>query len=435
MNPPPISKLCICQQNMNRSLIGQSSFLNSVSPDAFEIILLQEPYIDHIGLTRASHDWHVLYPTGHHDRDAKSRSVIFVNSTLSTNTWTAVDVDSPDVTALVLTTARGPLWIFNFYNDQENDDALDAVRTAMESLRRQWEREEQPDDAGEPMVLWAGDFNRHHPFWELASNTHLLTRRYLDAAQPLVDAITTYGLFQLLPAEVPTLRANGTGNHTHPDNVFASENLAESFLSCATRPEFQPPCCDHFPIHTHLDLSLAAAEDGKQRWNWREADPGEFLAALQDELDSRDLPTGDIKTAEELEKAITDVTESIYRARDRTVPELKNTPFTKRWWTKELAKERKQVQRLAWRSYKYRDDAHHDSHRDYRRARNTYGENIRKAKKEHWTLGDVPRGGGRELNLELRSLHSKRANRWRTHSHTSAHSDECRRDHSRGEDQ
>ena len=74
----------------------------------------------------------------------------------------------------------------------------------------------------------------------------------------------------------------------------------------------------------------------------------------------------------------------LQKVRDRVVPRLADTPFTKRWWSKELANERKQVIRLGRAAYRKRTDLDHPAHAEYRKARNKYGENIGKAKKEHW---------------------------------------------------
>lgn len=194
MNQLPLEKIRIWQQNMNRSLTGQVDFLNVADPRDYEIILLQEPYIDpRTSLTRANHHWHVIYPTGHHDRDQKSRSIILVNATISTNSWTALEIDSPDLTGLTLRTSRGPLFVFNIYNDQSHDDTLRCFETTLTTLAR------NPEQLGygnllDAMILWAGDFNRHHPFWELTENQHLMTRNYLDDAQLLVDLVAEYGL-------------------------------------------------------------------------------------------------------------------------------------------------------------------------------------------------------------------------------------------------
>jgi hypothetical protein len=38
-------------------------------------------------------------------------------------------------------------------------------------------------------TIWAGNFNRHHPFWENDANHHLFTTTALQQAQPLLNLL------------------------------------------------------------------------------------------------------------------------------------------------------------------------------------------------------------------------------------------------------
>ncbi|KLO05275.1 hypothetical protein SCHPADRAFT_810146, partial [Schizopora paradoxa] len=71
----------------------------------YDILAIQEPYKNHQHLTPVSSKWRVIYPPTHLQGDAKAamtRSVLFINSELSTNSWTAIPVDSPDITPVEL---------------------------------------------------------------------------------------------------------------------------------------------------------------------------------------------------------------------------------------------------------------------------------------------------------------------------------------------
>ncbi len=238
-----------------------------LDPDKFELALIQEPYIDWLGLTRANSKWSVIYPTGHRDKanKDKTRSAILVNKRISTNDWDEVDFDSPDVTVIRLRTPSGPLFIFNIYKDQTHDRTIGKLIGKMVALEREGTergvREERNRTTQSAHTIWAGDFNRHHSFWERAENTHLLSRAYLDAAESLVTSLATFDLIQVLAPEIPTLQANATGNLTRPDNVFASPHLAERLICCDAHPAMQPPNTDHFPIHSTFDVTLAAAQE------------------------------------------------------------------------------------------------------------------------------------------------------------------------------
>ncbi|KIK47992.1 hypothetical protein CY34DRAFT_36412, partial [Suillus luteus UH-Slu-Lm8-n1] len=54
--------LCIWQQNLNTSMAAQEALLNSPKISEWDIIVIQEPYINFLRNTRANHRWHVLYP-------------------------------------------------------------------------------------------------------------------------------------------------------------------------------------------------------------------------------------------------------------------------------------------------------------------------------------------------------------------------------------
>ncbi|KAJ3746913.1 hypothetical protein EV360DRAFT_57296, partial [Lentinula raphanica] len=82
-----------------------------------DIIAIQEPYIDFLGRTRALQHLHVIYPPRHRDQWERvtTQSIILVNNRLLTDSWTALEVDHPDVTAVQLVGDFGTLRIFNVY--------------------------------------------------------------------------------------------------------------------------------------------------------------------------------------------------------------------------------------------------------------------------------------------------------------------------------
>lgn len=279
-------KICIWQLNLNRSNIAQNAFLHTISPHDADLLLLQEPYINPLNsLTTSTYAWRVVYPTGHHDWQAKghtTRSTILVSTRLPTDAWQQIPVLSPDITAIRLSTANGPVHISNIYNDQGHDTTLQHLRRATTNSHRQCSRPITQNTQNCMYTLWAGHFNRHHPIWELHSNSHSLTNRYLQAAEPLIESITDFGMQQLLPGGTPTLEALATGNHTRPDNVFADAELTNLMIACRVTPAFRPPNTDHYPIAIIFDLALQRIDHAARR-NWR-TDWDGFRTALEEEL-------------------------------------------------------------------------------------------------------------------------------------------------------
>ncbi|KIJ27730.1 hypothetical protein M422DRAFT_271092, partial [Sphaerobolus stellatus SS14] len=127
----------------------------------YDIIALQEPWLDRLGRTRANKYWEVIYPIRHRDQPDKTRSILLINKNISTNCWTDIDTGSQDVTAIWLEHGTGSLDIFNIYNDCTHSRSLAALSSTLQRL------EEDPeaviDDEGAHHMLWVGDFNRHHP--------------------------------------------------------------------------------------------------------------------------------------------------------------------------------------------------------------------------------------------------------------------------------
>ena len=81
MLEPTPRRLRVYQQNLNKSDKAQYDLINSTAHKDWDLLLLQEPYIDTLGNTKANHNWHVLYPTSHLTKNTMKRSVILVNAT------------------------------------------------------------------------------------------------------------------------------------------------------------------------------------------------------------------------------------------------------------------------------------------------------------------------------------------------------------------
>jgi hypothetical protein len=124
LGPSP-KRLRISQQNLNKSHKAQYDLINSPIHKDWGLTLLQEPYIDALGNTKANHNWRVIYPTSHLADTSTKRSVVLVNATMDTNTWTQISLkDTNDITAIQLKHPKGRTTIFNIYNDCTHSDTL-----------------------------------------------------------------------------------------------------------------------------------------------------------------------------------------------------------------------------------------------------------------------------------------------------------------------
>src|SRR5882672_11768779 len=118
------TRLSIQQQNMNRSLVVQSDFLHQLDPDIYDIGTIQEPYLDCLHNSHATHHWFTVYPKEHYLKPKKTRALLLVNKHITTDTWLQVDFGSSDIMAIQLSTSHSKLLIANIYSDTEHQHGL-----------------------------------------------------------------------------------------------------------------------------------------------------------------------------------------------------------------------------------------------------------------------------------------------------------------------
>src|SRR5882757_1369920 len=113
------TQLRVIQLNVNKSNDSQTDFLiNRIDPNDYDLVMLQEPYFDYKKDSRVSSKWVTVYPLNHIDNPLRTRSLILVNTKLSSDSWTTLSIECPDITAIQLSGEWGMLRIFNIYNDQ-----------------------------------------------------------------------------------------------------------------------------------------------------------------------------------------------------------------------------------------------------------------------------------------------------------------------------
>src|SRR5437762_2011793 len=108
MNSTPAStpahtrNIRIWQQNLNKSRTAQDIFIQSPTLHLqYDILLIQEPYLDKNGATKASSYWKVVYPDHHRINTQKTRTVILVNKSMNSNTWQEITIKgSGDLTGI-----------------------------------------------------------------------------------------------------------------------------------------------------------------------------------------------------------------------------------------------------------------------------------------------------------------------------------------------
>ena len=94
----------------------------------WDILALQEPYIDTFGNTKANSRCHVVYLSSHLTNSNTNRSTILVNSALDVNKWAQIPLkDTNDISVIQLAMPRGRITIFNLYVNCNHSEALSAL--------------------------------------------------------------------------------------------------------------------------------------------------------------------------------------------------------------------------------------------------------------------------------------------------------------------
>jgi hypothetical protein len=160
------------------------------------------------------------------------------------------------------------------------------------------------------------------------------------------------------------------------------EGLMDAIIKCNTEDSTRPIKTDHYPIVTQIDIH-APRTVWKPRRNFRLTDWAELVKTLKDDLANVPPPT-EITSIQEFNDKLKTLNEKIQNTIEIHVKLTTLSPYSKRWWMKELADEKKKMQQLGGRSKYHRQNAQHPVHAEYRRQRNRYSEMIRTAKAEHW---------------------------------------------------
>ena len=123
------SNIIIWQQNINKSKTCQHDLIISgkLIEKGIDIVALQEPSINAYNKSIASKDWKVIYPSTHEKSPLKTRTLILIRDDILTDSWEQLEIQSRDVTAILIKGAWGRISIFNIYNDCKHDSTIEML--------------------------------------------------------------------------------------------------------------------------------------------------------------------------------------------------------------------------------------------------------------------------------------------------------------------
>ncbi|KAF8223621.1 hypothetical protein L208DRAFT_1316011, partial [Tricholoma matsutake] len=159
-----------------------------------------------------------------------------------------------------------------------------------------------------------------------------------------------------------------TGNHMRIDNVFCMEGLMDTIIKCNTEDSTRSIKMDHYPIVIQINIH-APRTLGKPRRNfrltdWTELFVGDKRLKQGSPYTNIPLPT-EIASIQEFNDKLKTLNKKIQNAIKKHVKLTTPSPYSKRWWTKELPDEKKKMQQLGGRLKYHRQNAQHPVHVEY----------------------------------------------------------------------
>jgi len=372
--------ITIWQQNINKSKICQHDLLSSARliDIKADIIALQEPAISDFATTISTRDWRVIYPSTHAKDPSKTRSVILIYANILTNNWSQMDIDLGDIMTLRLSREWGTLTIYNIYNNCKHDETIKLLK----NLQGNSENDVTTWTSNNTHMIWLGDFNRHHPYWDNTSDNRLFTKVALNKAEYLISAVADPGLDLVLPPKIPMHKHNVTKKWTRLDHVFLSDHSSDVLLSCEVLDNNLGPNTDHLPIVTKLDLVLTKVPERKIP-NFRNINWEKFRKVLKDKLWMLGLPRP-IKSQGELDLECHRLTSILQTTIQSEVPIYDLSPKSRQWWTKELMDLQREASKLGRKASVLNNRPSDPIHAQSTVAKKAYEKAIEYNKKHHW---------------------------------------------------
>ncbi|KIM27684.1 hypothetical protein M408DRAFT_50896, partial [Serendipita vermifera MAFF 305830] len=95
----------------------------------WDFVCIQEPYYDTLKNTRVTNHWVLIEPpTQAIEGSPRTRSMIFVNKKIPSDTYSILPIPSADITGINLATPNGDITIINVYNSCTDNQSIEVLR-------------------------------------------------------------------------------------------------------------------------------------------------------------------------------------------------------------------------------------------------------------------------------------------------------------------
>jgi len=309
---------------------------------------------------------------------SKIRALTLISLTLSMDSWEQIKFPSEDITAIQIKGNRGKLLIYNIYNDGKSNKTIRSLITRHRNTVSMLEN----SGTSKPHIIWLGDFNRHHPYWDDPNDERLFTNEAIEDTEILIEAVADASLELVLLSGTPTHIHNVTKKWMRLDQVFLSDHSLDLLIACDTNPDYRGIKTDHLPILTKLSLSVSKTKT-IPFCNFQEVEWDKFKESLGKHMRNLDS-SAHILNQQQLDRHCKELTLAIQHTITNTVPKAEICNKLKRWWTKELSQMCKHANKLGRTSYNLKADTTHAIHSEHKKAVKLYERTLATTKKQHW---------------------------------------------------
>jgi hypothetical protein len=96
--PKTPEQLHIWQQNTHKSQTAQDYIINTAKPNDWDIIAIQEPWLDTLGESCASQYRRIIYPANYYEEGRlRTRSVLLINTNINTDSYSVILIHHSDI--------------------------------------------------------------------------------------------------------------------------------------------------------------------------------------------------------------------------------------------------------------------------------------------------------------------------------------------------
>jgi exonuclease III len=354
---PTLSILQLNCGNANHSL--HRGLLDSLNPEEFPILAIQEPYFNqHTKTTYCPRAYHLLYQP-----EEKTRVCFFVNKAMALDSWEHKHL-SLDASLLLIKTSAGPIAITNIYNPRQKGQPTLSCR----------EEVIQATENNSAHQILLGDLNLHHPQWG---------GPYVHAEAPaeeLLEITAAGGLRVATPTGAITWQRMPSSQSTI-DLTFISEGLYQRLLKCQPQPSMTLGW-DHIPIITQLDLEIHT-QPPPNRFRIKEIEKTRTKAEIKDGLAQLRPFNAETAAPQDVDQRLEEIQTVILKALQNNCQKTKPSPYAKPGWSEDCTN----LLRIHRRARtEYSNNPSPEAAISYRHCRNRLKRAIRTGNRKSWRL-------------------------------------------------